>query len=320
MIYTDKKDALHDEAIKSHEQNQKDYDEAMKANKDAIDLVSGDNTKKKDGKVKSKNLKKMHLSEELFYDIDQLSDVEDVEDELNESSQLDEASGDFLDKVSKKVVGNIDLGIFEALDTESENIKKKESSNELDDLKEEIIKSISEKYPDPDDNVEVYNAEIINDKYIKIDFKITGNIDTDHRAFKVWMNQHADAFIDCDIKWGGDEDADDTDNASDYTAITTYYFIPKESPNDLNNEEEFDSEDENDIDSLNDNIDEGEFEDDSMIGESIKFNIAKEQLKRFNEGKMPSNWSPNVYLENLTNRKHITASQKQILEQVFLRK
>ena len=58
--------------------------------------------------------------------------------------------------------------------------------------------------------------------------------------------------------------------------------------------------------------------DDSMLEEGIKFDIAKEQLKRFNEGKMPKNWSPEKYLEKLVNKNHITKQQSDTLKEAFI--
>ena len=56
------------QANKEHDENTKNAEEAMTANQEAVDLVYGDNTKKKDGKFKNNELKKMHLSENLFSD------------------------------------------------------------------------------------------------------------------------------------------------------------------------------------------------------------------------------------------------------------
>ena len=54
------------QANKEHDENIKAAEEAMEANEEAVDLVYGDNTKKKDGNFKNNELKKMHLSEDLF--------------------------------------------------------------------------------------------------------------------------------------------------------------------------------------------------------------------------------------------------------------
>ena len=54
------------QANKEHDENVKNAEEAMDSNKEAVDLVYGDNTKKKEGNFKNDALKKMHLSENLF--------------------------------------------------------------------------------------------------------------------------------------------------------------------------------------------------------------------------------------------------------------
>ncbi len=55
-----------------------------------------------------------------------------------------------------------------------------------------------------------------------------------------------------------------------------------------------------------------------LLTESIKFNIAKEQLKRYTEGKMPAQWNPDRFLENLVNKKHITNEQAQTLKDFYI--
>ena len=425
------RDPLHDEAIKHHEQNEKDYDKAMKENKDGINLVSGDNTKKKDGKVKSSQLKKMHLSEDLFvdmfesltdtdkYDLDVLDKLKnfspqpnkdklydlldrqiidknwlieelisvisddqakavirdvDYDENLDESVkydlynpdtwELNEALGkddlrsdiynaladvmfkyrnnknitqtdveqaiewfiihfyefgldesvdldegeDFLDKVAKKVIG--------------ESLEEKKTLNEENDLQSgyDIANIIQQNYPK---GVDIYNV-VDDGPYYTVEFEIDdGDWKHEHLAFKYWMEQNAAELTDCDVKFGGSETLGDSDSDT-YSATHTYYFIP----NEPYNEEPSDTEDseEQDIESNNDEIsdvpeggDEIGFDDDSIeMEESLKFNVAREQLKRFNENKMPSNWSPQVYLERLVKRNHITESQKKLLEETYL--
>ena len=415
------RDPLHDEAIKHHEQNEKDYDKAMKENKDGVNLVSGDNTKKKDGKVKSSQLKKMHLSEDLFVDmfeplqesLDNLDlkqfkseilkvvmntcvkyldsgltrqDIEeaveyaksfifdDEEDTLDESVdydlynpdtwELNEALGkddlrsdiynaladvmfkyrnnknitqtdveqaiewfiihfyefgldesvdldegeDFLDKVAKKVMG--------------ESLEEKKTLNEENDLQSgyDIANTIQQNYPK---GVDIYNV-VDDGPYYTVEFEIDdGDWKHEHLAFKYWMEQNAAELTDCDVKFGGSETLGDSDSDT-YSATHTYYFIPNESyneePSDIEDSEEQDVEDNNDeMSDVPESGDEIGFDDDSIeMEESLKFNVAREQLKRFNENKMPHNWSPQVYLERLVKRNHITESQKKLLEETYL--
>lgn len=418
------RDPLHDEAIKHHEQNEKDYDKAMKENKDGVNLVSGDNTKKKDGKVKSSQLKKMHLSEDLFVDMfeplqesldspdlkqfkseilkvvmntcvkyldsgltrqdieeaveytksfifddeedtldesvkydlynpdtwelnealgkdDLKSDIynalenvmskyrnnknitqTDVEqaiewfiihfydfddEELDESVDLDEGE-DFLDKVARKVIG--------------ESLEEKKTLNEESDTQSgyDIANTIQQNYPK---SVDIYNV-VDDGPYYTIEFEIDdGDWKHEHLAFKYWMEQNAAELTDCDVKFGGSETLGDSDSDT-YSATHTYYFIPNESyneePSDIEDSEEQDIESNNDETSdVPEGGDEIGFDDDSIeMEESLKFNVAREQLKRFNENKMPRNWSPQVYLERLVKRNHITESQKKLLEETYL--
>ncbi|MBQ6631277.1 MAG: hypothetical protein IJH55_03990 [Romboutsia sp.] len=51
--------------------------------------------------------------------------------------------------------------------------------------------------------------------------------------------------------------------------------------------------------------------------ESIQCAIAKEQIKRFTEGKMPNNWSIDSYLNRLTEKKHITKKEAKSLREWY---
>ena len=42
---------------------------------------------------------------------------------------------------------------------------------------------------------------------------------------------------------------------------------------------------------------------------SIKMDIAREQLKRFKEGKMPKDWQPKDYLNDLVKKSHLTREE-----------
>lgn len=49
--------------------------------------------------------------------------------------------------------------------------------------------------------------------------------------------------------------------------------------------------------------------DGDLMTESVKFDIAKEQIKRFKEGKMPKDWTPKAYVQDLIKRNHITKEE-----------
>lgn len=55
----------------------------------------------------------------------------------------------------------------------------------------------------------------------------------------------------------------------------------------------------------------------SLLNESIQSKIAKEQIKRFTEGKMPKNWSVEKYLEKLTEKKHINKKEAKSLKEWY---
>lgn len=56
---------------------------------------------------------------------------------------------------------------------------------------------------------------------------------------------------------------------------------------------------------------------DSLLYESIQSKIAKEQIKRFTEGKMPKNWNVNSYLKKLVESKHITKKEAKSLKEWY---
>ena len=54
---------------------------------------------------------------------------------------------------------------------------------------------------------------------------------------------------------------------------------------------------------------------DESLTESLQYSIAKEQIKRFVEGKMPKNWTVDSYLNRITEKKHISKKEaKQLRE------
>jgi len=159
----------------------------------------------------------------------------------------------------------------------------------------------------PKDSVKLQNVEKLPDGRIKCDFEVTGDEKLDHLAFTYWMKNEANDFIDMTIKFEGKQEMPDYNEDDEIIrAVYTYYFEPDEVEPDVD-ETAFEEtpEDEEDMAEFDGN-------------ESLKFNIAKEQVKRYNEGKMPTNWDPNTYLENLVNHEHITSEQKHIIEEAFL--
>ena len=387
MVIVSGTDPLRDEAMKNHEENEKAYEEAMKENKEAIDLVSGDETKKKEGKIKSSELKKMHLSESLFedYGFDDFEEKNSEEDDstenpfmkdekawgniekyleedannrsdwrkvygifnyivdiyfpdstaiennvydiykshkgeaawdeawsrwvddpetdglhenfFHEAQHLEEDAGDdFLDKINKQIL----------------NVNEDLELNEENDVKSayDIANDIIEEYPK---DVDIYNHTPTGstDDYYKIEFLVDGDWKHDHLAFKYWMNNNAAEISGCEVKYGGETPIEESDDDV-YKAVHTYFFIPEKQEIQEPKIEEPQQEEE-------ENMEEIGFDDDSIVAESLKFQIAKEQLKRFNEGKMPKDWSPNKYLENLVKRNHLTEEQKNVLTEAFLK-
>lgn len=61
-----------------------------------------------------------------------------------------------------------------------------------------------------------------------------------------------------------------------------------------------------------------DFKNTEITNESLPVKIAKEQLKRFNEGKMPEGWTAGAYITKLYEKKHITEEEKDDLKEWFL--
>lgn len=421
-------------ANEEHDENVKKAEEAMEENKEAVELVAGDNTKEKDGEVTSDTLKKMHLSEDLFTDVfkpvnesminednidyDEMLLINKIVDVLNTGFNtlperakeiidivrdwdLEETESPFEESLNEEVDKNIhdlavqlmdwarDYDYYDYMDystsveddladteeqlmdkdslegiinyvadaieemelderTEKHEIKKAEdllnaltkrfnenfnkaalsegkaaetTLNEGDidfgagDAEDwmkagnKIAAEIMNKYPGWIDDIYDINVE---EKYITISFLIEdGDWKHDHLAFKWWMDENAEDISDCIVKYGGSK-AIGEDTGGDWgTEVHTYFFIPKMEHEET--EEPIETEEE-----IEEPIEIEETEDELMT-ESLKFNIAKEQIKRFNEGKMPKNWDPNIYLENLVKRNHLTEEEKSVLKETFLK-
>lgn len=159
----------------------------------------------------------------------------------------------------------------------------------------------------PKNSVKLHSVDKTSDGKIKCEFEVFGDEKQDHLAFNYWMQNQANDFIDMIIKFDGKEDIENSiDDDGNFGAIYTYYFEPEtEEINAIENDSE---------DLENDDEEMVEFDG----NESLKFNIAKEQVKRYNEGKMPENWEPKVYLTNLVTNNHISEEQKHVIEEAFL--
>lgn len=274
-------------------------------------------------------------------------DGREVNESANSKSLTEDAGDAFLDRIAKKVVSTMseDLNEEEELNevfseppqSELNNDEKEWGSFIPDGEGEEeatvklfnkVEETINKNFP-KNTSVEVYNHETLGpSNYLQVDFLVNGDWKHEHLAFNYWMKNEAPELLDCDIKYGGEDTDIEEDNGSDsYSSVHTFFFIPKEEsvqpkeePEDLGTPEEDmgETEDIGDMEEIG-NADLEPVDDDMLVAESLKFDIAKEQLKRFNEGKMPSNWSPRIYLENLAKRKHITREQKNILSEAFLK-
>ena len=450
MIITNMNDPLHDAAIKDSEEKKKQYDDAMKANKEGLKAIDELNKLENTGKkIKSSELKKMHLSESAFMDIDVeeedidecVEEVDSFVESLNKSKlsyvypkkvsrvveqisniiptkmRMSESLKDedpkafsdfqnelynaitevFYDFVVKKEVRPtesdlrsvidwmVDHQFFEEPDPESylddpavlgesfsrslkesaenayealisvlnldeelvESVSIVEDDSYIDSINDKIFddsdldwldeslkkKSLNESFSYKDlheiankvineypGKLDIYNMQADDKPYATIKFLIeNGDWKHDHLAFRFWMDQHAEELTNCIVKFGGEEVIDDSQDDT-YSATHEFFFIPNEDKSDEEIEDVDDTEVPDDIETQDDSLEELDIDEEEPVSESIKFNIAKEQLKRYNEGKMPRNWNADRYLERLVKKHHITSKEKAILKEAFLKK
>ena len=274
-------------ANEEHDDNKKKYEDAMKENKKmAEETIPKDEETGK--KIKSKELKSMHLSEKLF------------EEALN---------SDFV----KYCADNISEYIL----TEFVDLK----NSEIREVLKQVINHFSgedfeESYKD--NGVHPKNCETLKEGFNDVK-RIIGNdllnfINTKEAEHKMKIdNRDKKEFIEKAINLllkyyakdptVSEEEQKDLMNRLFKRSFTEKGLLMTESLT----EEWFD-----------DVVEESCGK--KKVEESLQYNIAKEQIKRFTEGKMPKNWSVDSYLKMLTEKKHITKQEAKRLNEWYKRK
>lgn len=306
-------------ANEEHDENKKKFEDAVEENK-----KEAEETIPKEGetgeKIKSKALKQMHLSEKLF--------------ESSDSSLRDEVEFKIRDILTDKVEDNLAMTIASLLDDYDPSWAKVDWNDDnileknLFVAKSRYIKALSDMLlADKDSlneelsfedysrfNSAIYNA--ISD--VMFDFKDEDVTKSDLDKALEWFDSRF---------WEFDGDEFETEKMNHMTGI-------RESLEDevdeviavLDEVKKTGKQNDSWIDLLYNLFDKygkdkvkAVFYDrrNDAVNESLQVGIAKEQIKRFTEGKMPKNWNVDTYLEKLTEKKHISSDEAKSLKEWY---
>lgn len=293
-------------ANEEHDENKKKYEDAMKENE-----KNAEETVPKEGetgeKVTSKELKAMKLSEALFGESVSQDFIEWCGENIAEYilTEFTDLQNSDIRKVLKWVINHFSGPDFE------ESLKE---SLDFDDYS--------------DFNSAVYNA--LADVMFSFDSKNVEKSDMD-KALE-WFDTHF---------WESDGDEFETKKMNHMTGVreSLEEDLAKGLSRRMTNEENACVNDMRValfgvLDALNKyEMKYGQPLDDELVkwtfnsvlskvlneslNESLQVGIAKEQIKRFAEGKMPKNWNVDSYLKKLTENKHITSKEAKSLKEWY---
>lgn len=298
-------------ANEEHDENKKKYEDAMKENQKAAEETVPEEGETGE-KVTSKELKAMHLSEALFGESIGQDFVEWCGENIAEYilTEFTDLQNSDIRKVLKWVINHFSGPDFE------ESLKEDLSSKEFSDF-----------------NSAVYNA--LSEIMFENRFLEATKADMD-KALK-WFNTH---FWD-DEEWFETETFNHNtgvDESLNESFVEEWWGQTEEDPKELAAKYElaikplerrqdevlykFTGTPENIKKAMRDGYfysleigeDVGHSED---LNESLQVGIAKEQIQRFTEGKMPKNWSVEGYLNKLTENKHITQEEAKSLKEWY---
>ena len=330
-------------ANKEHDENKKKYEDAMEENKKAAEDTipdEGDTGKE----VKSKELKAMHLSEDLFTDYSMArpgtTKVLDLVDEgvADPKEMLYELVRYLPDRVVKEFIDYYAenfLGIFEEESIE-ESFDKKNLKEGFEGLNwnywYSLFSMIADEYfPDED----MINTKV--DSLYNI-FEFEPGME---EAYRRWNESSLEESLKRkNLKEGYyiDDDSIVNENTDEVDATFTVKVSGSDISFKIKPKKELSAEEKKSIlrkvkselkwlaktgsfGHIYSPVVFGGFEENSpleeYLNESIQCAIAKEQMKRFNEGKMPKNWNVNSYLKKLVESKHITKKEARSLKEWY---
>ena len=383
-------------ANEEHDENKKKYEAAMEENKEAAeDTIPSEGDTGKE--VKSKALKSMHLSEELFdeglspdfiqycgdniseYILTEFTDLKNSEirevlryvmshfsgSDFEESLKEDLSFNDYSDfnsavynavsdvcfKFSEKGLSKKDIEA--AIEWFQTHFFENEDLNFIEDDLDESLLEGWQTEDDSDMSIHIYD-NIRNGKPCIVENQTlsiaepSSVLDIDKYTFsaydknsykKLYMAEFdtfgeamaaANAYIDAHCnkinesfvqEWWGQTDKLPTNFAKNYNLK----ILPLRK-----NADEVLYRFEGSIDDFENAINDGYFysltcqkddahsEDiDNILHESLQVGIAKQQIKRFTEGKMPKNWNVDTYLNNLVEKKHINKKEAKSLREWY---
>lgn len=324
-------------ANEEHDENKKKYEDAMEENKGAAeDTIPEEGETGKE--VKSAALKAMHLSEELFEDLSF-----DAYDDFNH--EVYNAIADVCYKFSDKGLSKKDIeAALEWFETHFEEDDFEFETKEEEEIVDESLDSDAQRQL----NSDVYNAfgdlafkyyqkEMPLDKedfkkaFDSFMFRFFKESDEAQAKGYLWSEEEQ-GWIDPSLEeslnesfvaeWWGEVDGDTPQEVAERYNL-------KVKPIKKNLDEilyKFEGKLEDFSKAMDDGYfyaltvqqDAGHSEDiDSLLYESIQTKIAKEQIKRFTEGKMPKDWSVEKFLEKLTEKKHINNREATMLREWY---
>lgn len=324
-------------ANEEHDENKKKYEDAMEENKAAAeDTIPEEGETGKE--VKSAALKAMHLSEELFEDLSF-----DAYDDFNH--EVYNAIADVCYKFSDRGLSKKDIeAALEWFETHFEDDDFEFETKEEEEIVEESLDSDAQRQL----NSDVYNAfgdlafkyyqkemplnkEDFKKAFDSFMFRFFKESDEAQAKGYLWSEEEQ-GWIDPSLEeplnesfvaeWWGQVDGDTPQEVAERYNL-------KVKPIKKNLDEilyKFEGKLEDFSKAMDDGYfyaltiqqDAGHSEDiDSLLYESIQTKIAKEQIKRFTEGKMPKDWSVEKFLEKLTEKKHINNREATMLREWY---
>lgn len=303
-------------ANKEHDENKKKYEDAVEENeKLAKETVPEEGSTGK--KVTSPALKKMHLSEELFTEAS--------------NSDLREKVREFVTDIINNALDNLVMVVNSAfpeydpdwfnddIDYEVKTIGKQVQTlanvivNGL--FKDAINESINPVNESLKEDLNVNDEELsLIVKYLESELGHTWSDISDEKKIRQLLNKihqyDASLFNPVNESLKEDLDEGDYDNLQSdvYNALAdvVYKYHWKGISQ---------AEVERAIEWFEIKFFEDEFEEE--LKESLEYQIAREQIKRFNEGKMPKNWNVNSYLNKLVESRHITKKEAKSLKEWY---
>lgn len=303
-------------ANEEHDENKKKYEDAIKENeKEAKETIPKEGETGK--KVTSKGLKSMKLSEELFEDLD-----------WNSADDLRSAVYNALAEIMYEFTAKRDI-VVNASDMDkayewfsTHFFLDDGSFNES--LKEDLAKGLSRPMT-PQENLCVNNMRVALfgavDALNEYEMKYGESLDPD--LIKWTFNSVLSKFLNESLnesfvqEWWGQTEEDPREFARKFGLKITpvnrkgdeTLYVFRGSKEDIERARKAGY-----FYSLDYGEDAGHSSD---LNESLQVGIAKEQIQRFTEGKMPKNWSVDNYLTKLTEKKHITQKEAKSLKEWY---